>query len=286
LLAAFGDEEHLYLAEFPVNDDVRAIRAVRTADGAAVSIPDCLDCYKHKVGNLGRCLLSSRQNAKQEVEFRFYDVHTGKDLWQKTFPANSVFIGSPTPELFAVAAPNGTVTVVDLNACKELLRLAVEPKHLDKLVRGMLLRDRTQFYLALQGPPEGNVAGDPYASLNAPVKTTEVNGMIYAFDRATGDLHWHSRALAQMLVLDHFEESPVLLMTAVQQRQLPGVPGGNPSQASCTRSIDKRTGKVLYRKEIINNPDPYYGLEMNVRTGAIDLISTTTRLRHYIEAGK
>jgi hypothetical protein len=92
--------------------------------------------------------------------------------------------------------------------------------------------------------------------------------------------------LAQTLVLDHFEESPVLLMTAVQQRQSLAIPGGNPIQAFCTRSIDKRTGKVVYRKEIINNPDPYYGLEMNVRTGAIDLISTSTRLRHYIEADK
>jgi hypothetical protein len=118
------------------------------------------------------------------------------------------------------------------------------------------------------------------------VKTTAVNGMIYAFDRTTGELHWHSRALGQCLVLDYFEESPVLLMTAVQQRQPPGAPGGNPSMAYCTRSIDKRTGKVLYRKEIINNPDPYYGLEMNVRTGAIDLISNATRLRHYIDAGK
>jgi outer membrane protein assembly factor BamB len=283
-LEAFGDEEYLYLAESHQMGEVRAVRSIRTADGAAVAISDCVDCYKHKVGNMGRRLLSSRQNAKQEVEFRFYDVQTGKDLWQKTFPANSAFIGSPSPELFAVAAPNGTVTVVDLNECKELLRLAVEPKHLEKLVRGMLLRDRTQFYLAFQGPPEGS--GDPYAALGAPVKTTEVNGMIYAFDRATGEQHWVSRALAQMLVLDHFNESPVLLMTAVQQRQAPGAPGGNPLQVSCTRSIDKKTGKVLYRKEIINNPDPYFGLEINVRTGTIDLISANTRLRHYIEAGK
>ena len=235
---------------------------------------------------MGRCLLSSRQNAKQELEFRFYDVQTGEDLWKKTFPAGSLFIGSPTTELFAVAAPNGTVTVVDLNERKELMRLAVEPKHLEKLVRGMLLRNRTQFYLALQGPPEGNVMGDPYPTFSTPVKTTEVNGMIYAFDRFTGELHWQSRALAQCLVLDYFEESPVLLMTAVQQRQAAGAPGGNPIQAFCTRSIDKKTGKVLFQNEIKNNPEPFYSLEMNNRTGAIDLISASMRLRHYIEAGK
>jgi hypothetical protein len=119
LLEAFGDEEHLYLAESHQFGDIRAVRAIRTADGAAVSIPDCLESYKHRLGNLGRCLLSSRQNAKQEVEFCFYDVQTGKDLWKETFPAGSVFIGSPTTELFAVAAPNGTVTVVDLNQRKE-----------------------------------------------------------------------------------------------------------------------------------------------------------------------
>ena len=50
--------------------------------------------------------------------------------------------------------------------------------------------------------------------------------MIYAFDRATGAFNWNSKALSQVLLLDHFEESPVLLLSATVQRQGPGGPAG------------------------------------------------------------
>ena len=57
-------------------------------------------------------------------------------------------------------------------------------------------------------------------------------------------------------------------------------------QVTSTRSIDKRTGKVLYRKELTNTNNPFYGLEIDVRTGTIDLINSTMKLRHYLEVGK
>ena len=46
------------------------------------------------------------------------------------------------------------------------MRLNVDPKHLDKVTRGMLLRDRTQYYLAFQGSDTApNVVGDPSPNL-------------------------------------------------------------------------------------------------------------------------
>jgi hypothetical protein len=281
-----GDEQHLYLVESHAAGDVRAVRAVRTADGVSVPIADCVDCYNHKLRILGRCLLSSEVGANDAVQLRFYDVLAGKDLWKKAFPAKSIVLESAIPELTAVAAPDGTVTVVDLAAHRELLALKIDPKDLNLLMRGMVLRDRSHYYVALQtqlGP--GAVAiGDPNLAFSVPVKATEVNGMIYAFDRSTGEMRWTSRAESQMLLLDHFEESPILLLTAVQQRPMPGAPAGNQISVSCTRSIEKRTGKVLYREEVVNNPDPFYAYEFDARTGAVDLISTAMRLRHIVES--
>ena len=54
MLDGFGDERHLYLVESHAAGDVRGVRAVRTADGAAVPIPDCVDAYNHKLRTLGR----------------------------------------------------------------------------------------------------------------------------------------------------------------------------------------------------------------------------------------
>ena len=288
LLDGFGDEEHLYLVELHAAGDVRAVRAVRTADGAAVPIPDAVAVYGHKLRTLGRCVLASEPGAQEEVRLRLYDVQTGQDVWKKTFPPRSVVLESALPELTAVASPDGIVTVVDLAARKELIRLALDDlRHLDKVTRGMLLRDRTQYYLAFQSSDTApGVVGDPGPNINGPIKWTEVSGMIYAFDRATGARNWYTRALSQTLLLDHFEESPVLLLTAMQQRQTAGAPGGATVQVVSTRSIDKQTGSIRYRKELPNPSNPFYAVEIDVRTGTIDLIGAAMKLRHYLDAGK
>ena len=284
MLDGFGDGRRLYLAESHAAGDVRGVRAVRTADGASVPIPDCLDAYNHKLRAVGGRLLVSEPGTGEELRLRLYDVRTGRDLWKKTFAAHALVLESSVPELTAVAVPDGTVTVVDLAAAKELVRLNVDPKHLNKVTRGVLLRDRTQYYLVFEGSDTApNVVGDPSPNLNPAERWTPVSGMIYAFDRATGALNWNSKALSQVLLLDHFEESPVLLLSATVQRQGPGGPGGaQVTQATSTRSIDKRTGKVIYRKELANANNPFIGLEIDVRTGTIDLIGAALKLRHYL----
>ncbi len=181
------------------------------------------------------------------------------------------------------------VTVVDLKTFQETAKLAVRAADVDQLQSATLLRDRTQYYVVLQVPPDPKAAAVGLVGPNfvGPIKTLQVNGMIYAFDRADGRLNWATDAPIeqQQLLLDSFEESPVLLMTVNQQRQLPGLPGGNVTGVTVTRSIDKRTGKVVYRKEINNdnNPEQFYLLEVNARTGTVDLVSASTRLRHMIE---
>ena len=154
------------------------------------------------------------------------------------------------------------------------------------MTRGVLLRDRRQYYLAFQGSDTApNVVGDPSPNLTSAERWTPVSGMIYAFDRATGALNWNSKALSQVLLLDHFEESPVLLLSATVQRQGPAGPGcAQVTQATSTRSIDKRTGKVLYRKELPNANNPFIDMEIDVRTGTIDLIGAVLILRHYLKA--
>ncbi len=277
------------------------MRAVRTADGVSTSIADASDVYNHHLRTLGRCILASVGGGDDgaPLEVRYYDVQAGKSLWQGSYPPHSHVLESSVPELTAVVTPDGAVTVVDLTTCKETAKLALDKKDIsdakgqNQLVRGMLLRDRTQYYVALQTlpGPKAIAVGDPSPNFIGSIRFTEVNGVIRAFDRETGGLNWVTNAPIeeQILLLDSFEESPVLLMTAIQIRQPPagpGVPGGNQVQVSCTRSIDKRTGKVLYRKELNdanNAPDQFYLLQVDARTGTVDLVNANMRLRHVIE---
>jgi outer membrane protein assembly factor BamB len=280
-LEVFGDEQHLYLVEQQADGAVRAVRAVRTADGIAVPIPDGVTAYTHKVRSLGRNLLVSEKGPADEVRLRLYDTHTGKDLWQQEFPAHALVLDSPAPELLAVVAPDGAVTLVDLKERRTVQQLRVEHKHLEKVQKGTLLRDRTQVYLAFQGPNDGaaDMLDGPYPNVQG-LPTVPVNGMLYAFDRQTGELRWHSRVPAQTIVLERFDDLPVLLFTAQVMRPMPQQ-GGMP--ALVLRSIDKHTGKVRYNREYANIADSFHTLRVDAHTGTIDLIGGNIKLRHMNE---
>ena len=47
---------------------------------------------------------------------------------------------------------------------------------------------------------------------------TVVNGMVYVFDRETGRLRWNGEVTQQMLVLESWDEMPVLTMAADTHR--------------------------------------------------------------------
>jgi outer membrane protein assembly factor BamB len=281
---AFGDERHLYVVEQQGDGVARGLRALRTSDGMSVPIPDGAAAYNRKIRNLGRRLLVSEQGANEEVQLRLYDTHDGKDLWKKSFPAHSIVLNSTVPELLAVAAPSGAVTLFDLKEQRELHKFTVDPKHLDKVQSGTLLRDRTQYYLAFQGPNDMGAAmmfGDP-GPIVMGMSATPVNGMLYAFDRASGELCWHSKLLNQAILLERFDDLPVLLCTAMTYRTLPG---GNGFPVTLVRSLDKHTGKIRYNREIpnFNQNEFFHSIQVDARAGTIDLIGNTLKVRHMNE---
>jgi hypothetical protein len=285
MLEGFGDGQTLYLAEYRNVGEVRGVRGLRTADGVAAPVPNgpaSVDAYPHKQRTVGRCLLLS-DVADEKPTLRLYDVQTGKDVWKKTFAAKAVVLESLVADWAAVAEPDGTVWVIDLVNRKELFRLSLEKKHVEKLQRGALVRDRTQLYVLLQGPNSANQAGDAGPNFNFPQLThwAAVNGRIYAFDRTSGEFHWHANAPAQFLLLEHFEESPLLLCASSFARM--GA-NGVAVQAFATRFIDKLTGKVVYEKETVNSPDgPYHTLQVDARSGTVELANNGLKLRAVLE---
>jgi tetratricopeptide (TPR) repeat protein len=279
----FGDNEHVYVVETGVEGAVRGIRAIRLWDGVAVPVPDCAELYPHKVRNLGRRLLVSEEGPKEERILRLYDVHTGKDLWRKTYPAHSIVIEPHVPEVTGIVTPDGAVTLFDTLTQKEILRAKVEPKHLDKVSGIRLLADRGQFYLAFQGADAapGILGGDGTSeSVMGAVRTVPISGMLYAFDRATGDLRWYSRVPRQSIIVERFEDMPLILCSAMLIRQ--GPPGTGNFQVIATRSIDKRTGKICYNREIVQVNELFHTFQADLTAGTVDLIATSVKIRHVL----
>src|SRR5262249_45261361 len=135
--------------------------------------------------------------------------------------------------------------------------------------------------------PNGTVTGSFPNVMNG-LRCIPVNGKIYAFGRSDGKFQWKADAFHQMLVVDQFKDLPILLCTAQLQKGVT-VPGGVPhprgtTAAAATRSIDKRTGKLLYDKEFTNNRSPqFFSLLANPQAGTIELVGYQMKIVHYFD---
>jgi hypothetical protein len=176
------------------------------------------------------------------------------------------------------------VTVIDLRSRREVLRSALDSAHLKDVQEVHLLADGQRFYLACRRPtdPKSRLSGDPWAAAQG-MNSAWVNGWVYAFDRAGGEAKWWNEVKNQMLLLEQFEELPIVLFVAGLNRESSP---GNITQSMSVHSIDKGTGKRLIIKEFSGVNTQFHALQVDPRTHTIDLVSSVLRVRHYQAAAK
>lgn len=287
----FGDDQHLYMIEVRTNGTTGASRALRAHDGVAVEVPDFSEIYQRKVRTMGRNLLLSENDAQGAMVLRLYDVHTGKDKWKKTFSQRAMLLKAQDSTIAGVVEPTngGKVTVLDLDTQKELFQAKVEPKDVDGSSEVHLLQDQDQVYLAINKPNNNPQAGMVFwANHIMGMRRLNVSGKVYAFDRTNGSLRWHNDVPSQMLVVEQFQDMPILLFTNQFNRVL-NPQNGQAVQCTSVLSIDKRTGKRLWDKEYRSNGSQnyyFYWLNNNPRAGVVELISYNLKLIHYLEGNE
>ncbi len=311
----FGDDEYVYLVD--VREDhgnsIGSTRALRGRDGASVNVPDFAKEFKRHKRILGGRLLVSENDPTGGLVVRLYDVRSGENLWKKTLAPNTVILRGDNPELAGMVEPNGKLTIVDLRARpkpKEVFHAQVSPAHMEKVNDGVLLQDSRQYYVALNRPPEQNLNQQGFmpgmgmpGGFMAPgivpnqsaLRGENVNGMVYAFERATGEFKWLIHAPNQMILLQDFQELPMVVFTA-QYHQMVNARGGGFNQVTVTFTVHKITGKLIFDERLTSGfppgqPAQFYALRIDRRSGTIDLISPKMRpadpaeknvLRHYI----
>lgn len=280
----FGDAEGLYWVEKRADGTVGAGHALRAADGVARDVPEFGPMYRRQAAVVGgRILLAERGGSI----LRLYNVGAGKDVWRHTFSRGAITVRGDGPTIVGVAEPKdgGRLRIFDLPTGRELMAARVDPKDLDRVYEAHLLADRDAFYVALQRPFDVQAnQGPPSASVGYGIRCVGVNGKVYAFDRGTGRLRWKYDVANQYLVTNQFAESPVLVFTARYLRPFNAGPVINRgSQTTATKSIDKRTGKLLYDKEVQNPALQYFlAFTVNRAAGTVDLVSHTFKIQHYI----
>jgi outer membrane protein assembly factor BamB/tetratricopeptide (TPR) repeat protein len=274
---SFGDDEMLCLVE----NNGSSGRALRARDGLAVKVPDFVTKYQSKVQQFG-CRLLLVENEGNRVVHRLYDAGTGKDVWKKIVPARSVLLHSVDPTLLGRVDPDGKVHVFEARSGKEVLKAAVDPRHLDQVREIHLLHDRSRFYVAINGPLLANtgVQGEAWQFVQN-METVPVHGMVYCFDAQSGEVQWYNLVQHQQLLLEKFEEMPILLFVAGVNRET--VPQGNVQQKINFHSIDRQTGKRLLHQDIDNTQglhQPLNALTVDPINRRVELVGPTMKVKH------
>jgi outer membrane protein assembly factor BamB len=261
------------------SDDGRAF-ACRAADGVTAPAGHPFGRFaSHAVCWLGATLLLADAEDERELLLRRYDVRNGKDLWQRRFPARSLVLRDDARLYTGAVDPAGKVTILDALAGRELLRAKVTAQHLNKITEVRLAADDERFYLLFGTGAAQDTPG--FISIAASyLRPVPVNGMLYAFQRATGRLCWFNPVENQTLLLDQMERLPLLLFTG--QRNSAPNPNGQEMQQALFSSMDKVTGKfIVHDRAIANGSDFLHALLVHPGAGTIDLVSASGAvLRH------
>jgi outer membrane protein assembly factor BamB/tetratricopeptide (TPR) repeat protein len=273
----FGDENNIYVVDVDPRGNATASRAFRAYDGVSVRVRNFADEYQNRLRLLGRNILVSDTDAKNVLTLRIYDVLAGKDLWSQKFAAGATVLRSEAPRLAGAVEANGTVRVVDLGTGKVVLNTKLrDPSHLAKAKGVYLVADPDFIFLAIDGPTSPDVQGAVMSNLTpgSGLRSVPVSGHLYCFKRDTGAFKWYVPVLNQMLVLAHFEESPVVLLTGRYNKRV----AFNFTTHAAAAAFEKRTGKMKYLNESLPQFMYFHAVQLDPRTGKIELVGSQEKV--------
>ncbi len=154
-------------------------------------------------------------------------------MWKQAFAPKSIVLQGDEGDLAGVIEPDGQVHVVDLATRKEVLtaKSKMDPKFLDKDATYTVLGDALDVYVVPDAAPAAMTKFNTNLMPGTGLRGLNANGMIYAFKRSNGEHHWLFAAANVQLVLDQFEEMPMLLLTGQTQKYVNNgfQPAGPPS---------------------------------------------------------
>jgi outer membrane protein assembly factor BamB len=279
----FADDTYVYLVEGQSQGAPAVQRAVSLHGGVVRSLAALPLQAGDAPQMIGRGVLVSRAAPLPSRHLALHDPLTGKEVWNQPLGKGTLVARSEVPYLTATVERDGKVRVYDLRRREELFKAEVDTDHLRGVYEVRLFQDRWHTYLLLNrelrardavvGPAAPNAVGG--------LRSLPAHGALYAFRRGTGSLHWSNEVKAQHLLLERFEESPLLLFSAVVQRTQGNPPPTGP--VFTVTSIDKQTGKTVWlAKDYAPITSPVHTVQLNPATGTIDMISRNWKMRHTV----
>jgi len=203
------------------------------------------------------------------TNWKFQNPVTGKTLWKRTYKTGASFTLLEDGDLVALPR-DGSLQVID----RESGAVTVYPVKESDLNRSrqvyVVADGETLFVIANSNSRTSRRVYYGYGSLT----TVPVDGRIEAFDRRTQKRLWREDVDNQKLVMDYFDQSPIL---AFNTRRY--VRRGNTGHTNLSLlAIDKRTGRQLLKSE--KPSSQYYGsMTVNLADRYVEFRTYNQRLR-------
>lgn len=235
----FGDEELLFAAP-PGSTEAIVFRAI---DGEELGRRE-LPAAEQRMLTRGRFVLHWQPPAKGKGRLRLFDPWKQAAVWTKEFDGQAKFCPA-ADEALAVMERGGHLTVLSLADGQTTVDAQLPPEK--SLAEIYLLRspDVDVVIINRQQQRNANLNVMPPPMNAAGAAGAMVHGMVYGFDRRTGEKRFAREVQRKAIVLNRPAELPVLLFAANTQRP------GRPQQLNGELAImDKRTGKMLLEKQV------------------------------------
>ncbi len=262
-------------------------KAVRALDGGLVTKADFSLAYKHRVLLAGSRILAllPQKNADNNPNsvttpprLVVVDMNSGNEILSRVLAPGTRAAITEQGEFAGLIGLQGEVEIVSLPEGKSLHKVTVEPTHFEKTSIHMVA-DANRIYLVPNKPTEqlmGGVQSNFLGQLM--LKLLPANGEVYAFDRSTGKLAWRNSLVNQLMILDRFEELPMVLFTSRFNR-LVNIQNARSVVATVgLKSYDKRTGKLIVDKDFGQQAQPFHGFVVDLRLGRLDLMDYQNRI--------
>src|SRR5262249_42151630 len=107
-------------------------------------------------------------------------------------------------------------------------------------------------------------------------------GQLYCYEIASGELNWYNDASNQMIVLDNFEELPMVQLTSRYQKR---VNQFNSQQVIAIRTYNKQTGKLLFEREDSGSvyQQQFHALKVDSRNRKAELINYNRKIVYHFD---
>ncbi len=264
--AVWGDDD-VMLVVAPEETEALVLRA---SDGAELGKRPVAPT-EQRVCTLGRRVVVWKSSRKNSV-VRMVDPYADQEEWSHTFAAKSRARLINNEEL-AIIDPGGRFVLLDLASGAIKIDCPIEQEK--NLHEVYALRSRDHYILVANRPWQQA----PNAFINplpGGFGCVVVNGMVYGFDRHTGEKLWSQEVRNQGLVLTQASEMPVLAFAIQIHRQQINNRGGRRLETAVV-CLDKRNGHVLHQERQANaasavsltsNP-AYESVELNMQQAKI-----------------